>query len=97
MVTQEQLNARRTAAQYIDNGKEYAAEISEIRQLQEILTPRPVSIATPMQEAKKSYRLKPANITAAEHLAEQCKAKLASGEKMKPDLVKFLTAMSQAH
>lgn len=100
MVTQEQLNARKTAAQYIDNGKEYAAEMAEIRGLQEILTPRPV-VTVPMKKTTNP-RLVPSGMSVVEHLKKQCAAKLAAGidsrgQPLKPDLVKFLTAMSQAH
>jgi uncharacterized protein YPO0396 len=98
MVTQESLNARKQAAQYIDNRGDLMRELDEIRRLQEQLTPRPSIVSTPMQEATTSQPRK----SVAKRLAEQCAAKLAGGvdaqgKLMKPDLVRFLTAMSQAH
>jgi transcription elongation GreA/GreB family factor len=93
MITQEQLNARREAANYIDNRGDRERELAEIRQLQELLTPSPVIVPAPVQEATSSQPRK----TVKERLAEQCAAKLASGQPINPDLVKFLTAMSQAH
>lgn len=93
MVTQESLKRRRIAANYIDNRGDRERELDEINKLQEQLTPRPVFIEPPMQEVIQSQPCK----TVAERLAEQCRAKLASGQPMKPDVIKFLTAMSQAH
>ncbi len=84
------LQSRLHAAQYIDNGTDYAREMEEIRKLQTPEKPRLVIVPSPVAMLPRK--------TVAQRLSEQAAAKLATGldatgKPLKADLVKFLTAM----
>jgi hypothetical protein len=95
MITQEQLNARRTAANYIDNSTEYAAEMAEIRRLQEILTPRVVVPRPQTVTIPKDSRYLQQGESITDLLKRQSKEKLEKElvGKRRPDVIAFLEKM----